>query len=126
MNRHPKLTRRLLATVLLAGLCAHTLLAKEGDAPPPDFTRDGKPDASHDWLLGPTGARGWMFFRHEDLTAASRQILITAVEKGSPADGTHLPKCFRLQGIIGQSCSTTTRFAVHCGAQVSALPRGPM
>ncbi len=53
----------------------------------PDFTQGGKKDASHDWLLGPTGARGWMFFRHEDLTAASRQILITLVDKGSPADG---------------------------------------
>jgi hypothetical protein len=87
MNRPNNFTRWLLATILLAGFCAPTLLAKEGDAPPPDFTRGGKPDESHDWLLGPTGARGWMFFRHEDLTAASRQILITAVEKGSPADG---------------------------------------
>ncbi len=59
------------------------------DAKPsiPDFTTGGKPDESHDWLLGPTGLRGWMYFRHEDLTAASRQILITAVDKGSPADG---------------------------------------
>ena len=56
-------------------------------AVPPDFTAGGKKDDSHDWLLGPTGLRGWMFFRHEDLTAASRQILVTAVDKGSPADG---------------------------------------
>ena len=55
--------------------------------PPPDLTHEGKRDDSHDWLLGPTGARGWMFFRHQDLTAESRQILITAVDKGSPADG---------------------------------------
>jgi HEAT repeat protein len=53
----------------------------------PDFTAGGKRDQSHDWLLGPTGLRGWMYFRHEDLTAASRQILVTAVDKGSPADG---------------------------------------
>jgi hypothetical protein len=53
----------------------------------PDFTQGGKPDQSHDWLLGPTGARGWIFLRHHDLTAASRQILITAVDAGSPADG---------------------------------------
>jgi len=32
-------------------------------------------------------ARGWIFFLREDLTAASRQILITTVEVGSPADG---------------------------------------
>ena len=53
----------------------------------PDFTQGGKRDDSHDWLLGPTGARGWMFFRHQDLTAESRQILVTAVDPGSPADG---------------------------------------
>ena len=52
-----------------------------------DLTQGGKRDNSHDWLLGPTGARGWVFFRHEDLTAASRQILITGVAPGSPADG---------------------------------------
>ncbi len=58
------------------------------ESPPiPDFTSGGKTDGSHDWLLGPTGLRGWMYFRHEDLTAASRQIIITAVDKGSPADG---------------------------------------
>ncbi len=56
-------------------------------AVPPDFTAGGKKDDSHDWLLGPTGLRGWMFFRHEDLTAAARQILVTAVDNGSPADG---------------------------------------
>ena len=28
-----------------------------------------------------------MFLRHEDFTATSRQILVTAVDKGSPADG---------------------------------------
>jgi len=51
----------------------------------PDFTHDGKPDGSHDWTLGPTGARGWMHaWKH---TADARQILITAVAKGSPADG---------------------------------------
>jgi hypothetical protein len=53
----------------------------------PDFTVGGKRDKSHDWLLGPTGLRGWMYFRQDDLTAASRQILVTAVDKGSPADG---------------------------------------
>ena len=54
---------------------------------PPDLTHGGKRDVCHDWLLGPTGARGWIFARDEDLTGASRQILITAVDAGSPADG---------------------------------------
>ena len=66
---------------------AGLLSAAEPPHAPPDLTQGGKKDDSHDWLLGPTGARGWIFFRHEDLTATSRQILITAVEAGSPADG---------------------------------------
>jgi len=62
--------------------------APAAESPPiPDFTQGGRKDASHDWLLGPTGARGWVFFQHADQTAASRQILITAVDAGSPADG---------------------------------------
>ena len=54
--------------------------------PPPDFTQGGKPDASHDWTLGPTGARGWIHTANGHSRDA-RQILITAVAKGSPADG---------------------------------------
>lgn len=56
-------------------------------AMPPDFTAGGKKDESQDWLLGPTGLRGWLFIRNRDLTAASRQILVTEVDQGSPADG---------------------------------------
>jgi hypothetical protein len=75
----------LLIAVLLGGLPSPM---KAADRPPvPDFTSGGQADGSHDWLLGPTGLRGWMYFRHEDLTAASRQILVTAVDRGSPADG---------------------------------------
>ena len=61
-----------------------------GDKPPvPDFTRGDKTDGSHDWTLGPTGARGWMYaWKH---TAEARQILITEVAKGSPADGVLQP-----------------------------------
>ncbi|MEI6175748.1 MAG: DUF6288 domain-containing protein [Verrucomicrobiota bacterium] len=77
-----------LLAAALAVLCVPVLPAAQLAAgPPPDFTQGGKKDESHDWLLGPTGLRGWMFFRHEDLTDESRQILVTTVDKGSPADG---------------------------------------
>ena len=56
------------------------------DLPMPDFTQGGKPDASHDWTLGPTGARGWIYTANGHSRLA-RQILITAVAKGSPAEG---------------------------------------
>ncbi len=55
----------------------------------PDFTRgDAIPKgAPHDWNLGPTGLRGWMFC-DQMVTSDARQISITKVEKGSPTDGT--------------------------------------
>ncbi len=54
----------------------------------PDFTKgDAIPaGASHDWNLGATGARGWMFC-DKFVTTDARQISITKVDKGSPADG---------------------------------------
>jgi hypothetical protein len=54
----------------------------------PDFTKgDAIPaNAKKDWNLGPTGARGWMFCDRL-VTTDARQIAITVVDKGSPADG---------------------------------------
>ncbi len=54
----------------------------------PDLTRGGTipKGADHDWNLGATGARGWMYSERL-CTIDARQIAITQVEKGSPADG---------------------------------------
>ncbi|MFK7962137.1 MAG: DUF6288 domain-containing protein [Phycisphaerales bacterium] len=54
----------------------------------PDFTRgETVPEnATHDWNLGPTGARGWMYANKME-TSEARQILVTTVDPGSPADG---------------------------------------
>jgi hypothetical protein len=54
----------------------------------PDFTKgDTIPKgAVHDWNLGATGCRGWMF-SDKLVTSDARQIRITRVDKGSPADG---------------------------------------
>ena len=54
--------------------------------PMPDLTQGGAKDDKHDWNLGPTGARGWMWGRNLE-TTDTRQILVTSVDKGSPADG---------------------------------------
>ncbi len=56
--------------------------------PNPDFTAGEKipPGADHDWNLGPTGLRGWMHSDRMETTTA-RQILVTRVDAGSPADG---------------------------------------
>ncbi len=54
----------------------------------PDFTKGAKipREAPHDWNLGPTGARGWIYSNKLE-TSEARQVLITEVEKDSPADG---------------------------------------
>ena len=62
-----------------------------GDGKPltmPDFTKgDAIPaKAKHDWNLGPTGLRGWIYC-DKMVTADARQIAVTKVETGSPADG---------------------------------------
>lgn len=54
----------------------------------PDFTKgESIPEgANHDWNLGATGARGWIY-SEKMVTTDARQIAITKVAKGSPADG---------------------------------------
>jgi hypothetical protein len=77
----------MLTLVTLLALPAHAARGKK-DVPNPDFTAgDAIPsEAKQDWNLGPTGLRGWMFRRGLTTTDA-RQIRITEVAKGSPADG---------------------------------------
>ena len=77
----------------LVSLAVLAILATIGpvfgaEMPNPDFTKGDKiPEgAKRDWNLGATGLRGWMFCDKMD-TSAARQIAITKVEKGSPADG---------------------------------------
>ncbi len=74
----------------LGYLCVLPLLA--GAAPSttfsnPDFTKSqARPEgATHDWNLGPTGMRGWMYSNKME-TSEARQILITSVDSLSPAD----------------------------------------
>ena len=72
-----------VAAVLIAALPAH---GQVKIPPVPDLTNGGKPDKGPDWTLGPTGARGWIW-GHNGQTTNARQILVTEVAPGSPADG---------------------------------------
>jgi hypothetical protein len=56
---------------------------------PPDLTNGGVINDLHDWQLGPTGMNGWLFSQKMDNGASrdARQIKITLIAKGSPADG---------------------------------------
>jgi hypothetical protein len=89
MNR-PSLHLPAIAVFCLAMLsCPFSLwAAKPKNLTNPDFTKGETipAGATHDWNLGATGARGWMF-SNKLSTSEARQIAITKVDKGSPADG---------------------------------------
>lgn len=79
----------LAPTLIALVLLAVPVLAQNDNTPKiPDFTRgDAIPaNAKHDWNLGPTGLRGWIYC-DKMVTSDARQIAITKIEKGSPADG---------------------------------------
>jgi hypothetical protein len=79
----------LAAATLLSLLAAPPVLAAAQKATVnPDFTQGGEisKGSDHDWTLGATGARGWMY-SEKLCTTDARQIAITEVDKGSPADG---------------------------------------
>ena len=84
------LARLSLLLPILAGITTFPVLAlaakPDVSSSPPDLTLGGAPDDSHDWTLGPTGARGWLHTANGHSRLA-RQILITAVAQDSPADG---------------------------------------
>jgi hypothetical protein len=79
----------ITTAAILAALALPVLAAgPKGAMPNPDFTKgDAIPaGAKHDWNLGATGLRGWIYTK-DFVTYEARQISITKVEKGSPADG---------------------------------------
>ncbi|MDA1221140.1 MAG: DUF6288 domain-containing protein [Planctomycetota bacterium] len=76
----------LASIACLAGVLAALAPAQRQKPPVPDLTAGGRPDGKHDWNLGPTGARGWMWgWKHA--TTDARQILVTQVAADSPAEG---------------------------------------
>ncbi len=78
----------MLALLAGAGLCGAIPQQVPEAARDPDFTRGAAipAGADHDWALGATGARGWMYCE-KLVTSVARQVAITAVASGSPADG---------------------------------------
>ena len=82
-------SRMVCVTFVLAvmGLALPAEAARSRGKPPVgDLTRGGQPDQSHDWTLGATGARGWIW-GWKGHTFDARQILVTQVAPKSPADG---------------------------------------
>jgi len=79
-----------MVAALLLSLPVYAAATRTPVREAPDLTQDGKPDNQHRWTLGATGARGWVWSRYLAggiQSADARQILVTDVAKGSPADG---------------------------------------
>ena len=85
IHQFPRITSLAIALILVT---PGALFGAPRKMTMPDFTKgDAIPaGANHDWNLGPTGARGWMY-SEKLATADARQISITKVDKNSPADG---------------------------------------
>ena len=77
---------RILSLIVAGTLAVPATAAPKDPKPIPDFTKgDTIPKgAKHDWNLGPTGLRGWIYC-DKLVTTDARQVLITKVAKGSPA-----------------------------------------
>ena len=88
---------RAWLAALALGLPAEAVCAGPPPPPPPDLTRGetNGVDRRATYNLGATGLRGWIFTKASNFldsaqgrtTTASRQILVTHVGAGSPADG---------------------------------------
>lgn len=91
---HTKL-RCYRSSIVAAALFISVSLFSAAVPVPPDLTQSNKVDRELTYNLGPTGLRGWIYTKPATYfdsmqgrtTAASRQILITHVGIGSPADG---------------------------------------
>ena len=85
-----KIGRNPVLTVARGLVVLWTVVLARADAkePPlvPDLTRGEKLHDVQDWNLGPTGLRGEMWAARL-VTTEARQILVTKVDRGSPADG---------------------------------------
>ncbi len=95
-----------MAAAMLLGMPGLRAFVAQGKAAgPPDLTKGGKPDNEHRWTLGATGARGWVWSRNVgggSENTDARQILITEIAQGSPADGV-LKEGDVVTGINGQA-----------------------
>lgn len=123
MKRHTAF-HTVAAAVIFSSLCAPCNSAHATDPAPassasikleknqikgPDLTDGGTipKEATHFWVLGATGARGWTYTEKLS-TSFSRQIGVTDVAKGSPADGV-LQKGDVILGVSGAQFSGDAR-----------------
>ena len=92
-------TYRAIRDASLLGLAILAAVGGTAAEPPPDLTQTSAGDRSQTYNLGATGLRGWIHTGAASnfdgvqgrTTTSSRQILVTHVGRGSPADGIMQP-----------------------------------
>lgn len=110
MRLYPKnLSMPLLCLLLCCVLLLPEATARKPKMAHPDLTAgESIPEgATHDWNLGATGARGWIY-SEQMTTSKARQIAITQVAQGSPSDGV-LKVGDVILGVMGQPFSYDPR-----------------
>jgi HEAT repeat protein len=109
--------------LVLIGSGTPAFAAKEASGPG-DLTQTLPASTKNSYNLGPTGALGWMYVE-AGMTEKSRQILVTSVEKGSPAEG-KLETGDVILGVFGQPFSEDARkcFGRAIGRAESEAARG--
>ncbi len=90
-------TVRLMIVLAMVWLAGHVTVLAADEATGIDLTKALPPAMNNVHNLGPTGLQGWMLVEQQrlvpgdmtlaPLTVNARQIYITAVDEGSPADG---------------------------------------
>lgn len=75
--------RSFCTLLLLPLLC----LLPTSQAEVPDLTQSADFERIETYHLGPTGAMGWIYTTGNFMTTKARQILITEIEPGTPAEG---------------------------------------
>ncbi|MDA0766916.1 MAG: DUF6288 domain-containing protein [Verrucomicrobia bacterium] len=109
----------------LAGLALLLLVGgPAAKAAPIDLTKETPDKTSNSYNLGPTGALGWMHVEG-GMTEQSRQILVTSVEKDSPADG-ELETGDVILGVFGKPFTEDARrsFGLAIGQAETEEARG--
>ena len=94
-------------------LCTSTALAAGSTtivSPNHDMTKVIDFERTGDYYLGPTGAKGWIRMAENFMTTDARQILITQVTAGTPADGV-LEVGDVILGVEGKPFSSDARIA---------------
>jgi Family of unknown function (DUF6288) len=107
--------------LVVSALSSGTVRGQKKLPPVPDLMREAPPEKAHDWNLGPTGARGWMW-GFEGQTNHARQILITSVAPDSPASGI-LDKGDLIVGVAGKPFDGDARRALVAAIVAAEDPR---